>query len=189
MASFAFVIESTVYFDTARCKVSLSLCITLAGLPGGWTVPQPGVHQTSVQPGGDLQDAVPRLGAPLRPWHQEGKSNTIQSYWTADTGTSVSTWTAAELLSGGDSVMTVPCVVPPGSVCERVRWGGDRRGGVQVKDQTRTGERHLQLLHANSGQGTAPSQSVCVRDPIQNTSDLNRTDVVHYNLDLTWVLI
>lgn len=36
-------------------------------------MPQPGIHQTSVQPGGDLQDAFSGMGSSLCPRHQEGK--------------------------------------------------------------------------------------------------------------------
>ena len=46
-------------------------------------MPQPGVHQASVQPGGDLQDAVSRLGAPLCPRHQEGNCAAMPVFLTA----------------------------------------------------------------------------------------------------------
>ena len=54
-----------------------------SGLPGGGALPESGVQQASVQPGGDLQDAVPRVGAALRPRHQEGSNTTVIN--TADT--------------------------------------------------------------------------------------------------------
>lgn len=47
-------------------------CLYLTGVSGGRSVSEPGLHQASVQPGGDLQDAVPGLGPSLRPRHQEG---------------------------------------------------------------------------------------------------------------------
>lgn len=42
-------------------------------------MPESGLHQASIQPGGDLQDAVPRVGAPLCPRHQEGSSGVLHT--------------------------------------------------------------------------------------------------------------
>ena len=42
-------------------------------MPCRGTLSEPGLPEAPVQQGGDLQDAVPRLGPPLRPHHQEGR--------------------------------------------------------------------------------------------------------------------
>lgn len=45
------------------------------------------------------------------------------------------------------------CFSDSGAVRERIRGGGDRRGGVSSPDQARAGQRHRKLLHADVGQG------------------------------------
>lgn len=98
-------------------------------------VPEPGLHQAPVQSGGDLQNAVLRLGFACRVGHQEGS-------WG---------WAVPDGLGGVCQPEPEPHLcflllflfLLSGSLRQWICGRGDRRRGMSSSHQTRSGERYL----------------------------------------------
>jgi len=103
---------------------------------------EPGLHKAPVHSCGDFQNTVPRLGFSWFVGHQEGTSEeNNQCVWLCFI------YLAPVLING-----SFLCRFS-GSLREWVCGRGNWWRRMPSQDQTRPGERHLQLLHADTEQG------------------------------------